>query len=298
MSTVTYALITSAKNEELYLERTICSVLAQTIRPVTWVIVDDGSGDRTPVIAEAYARRNPWITLVRRRGGASRSFASKATSFAVGYGRLKEVSFEYLGNLDADISFEPDYYERLFDLFEKDVSLGIAGGRFYDVGANGRLRAVTNSPDSVRGAVQMFRRRCYQDVGGYLSLPMGGIDSAAEIMARMKGWKVRTFANIIVLHLRPTGSGMGSSLEALVRRGLQDHSLGYAGMFEAARCWARMKEWPYVIASLAVLLGYCWAWLRGKPPALPAEAVSFLRREQRFKLIRGMRRTSSGPGGE
>ena len=289
MSTSAYALVTPAKNEEGYLERTIQSVLSQTVRPLKWVIVDDGSSDHTAEIAGAYASRYPWITLVRRVRGLSRDFASKANSFATGYMQLKDIAYEYLGNLDADISFAPDYYEHLFDFFEHDIGLGIAGGRFYDTAISGKSFPVTNSSDSVRGAVQMFRRKCYEDVGGYLSLPMGGIDAAAGIMARMKGWKVRTFADLIVHHLRPTGSAMRSPLSALVRRGFLDHSLGYHGLFEAARCGARMRKRPYVIGGMIVLFGFCWSWVRGDRPALPADTVSFLRCEQRSKLAQRLK---------
>lgn len=293
MKTPAYALVTPAKNEEEYIGRTIQGVLNQTIHPVKWVIVDDGSSDRTAAIAGAYASRHRWISVVQKDPGLTRDFASKVRSFAMGCEQLKDVAYEYLGNLDADVLLGPEYYERIIRLFDGDTCLGIAGGRFYDTMENGRCYPVRNSPDSVRGAVQMFRRRCYEDVGGYLALPMGGIDSAAETMARMKGWKVRTFPGLTVLHLRPTGSSRKSALSALVRRGFQDHSLGYHGLFEVVRCGARMSERPYVIGGLGVLFGYCWSWIRGDQPVLPADTVNFLRGEQRAKLVQRLKRIVS-----
>ena len=288
MNAVAYALITPAKNEEGYIERTIQSVVSQSVRPQKWVIVDDGSSDNTAAIADAYACRYPWITVARRSPRLSRDFASKARSFALGYEQLKDVAFDYLGNLDAEISFAPNYYERLFDFFRDYSRLGVAGGKFYDIAENGRRYPVRNSPDSVRGAVQMFRRKCYEDVGGYLPMPTGGIDSAAEITARMKGWKVRTFPNLTVLHHRLTGTGGGAPLFALVRSGFKDRSLGYYGLFEVLRCAIRLAEPPYVIGGLSRLVGYCWSWMKRDQPLLPSDTVRFLHREQRGKLVRAL----------
>ena len=122
---------------------------------------------------------------------------------------------------------------------------------------------------------------------------MGGIDAAAEIVARMKGWKVRTFPDLTVLHLRPTGSAMWSPLSALFRGGVQNRRLGYQGLFEAARCGARMTERPYVVGGLSRLFGYCWAWTRGDALVLSGETASFLRSEQRAKMIRILKRIAS-----
>jgi glycosyltransferase involved in cell wall biosynthesis len=294
MHGLTYVLVTAAKNEEKYIQRTLDSVVSQSVPPFRWIIVDDGSSDRTAAVADAYAGRYSWITVVRRIAGPLRNFASKALAFAAGYERLAATAFDCIGNLDADVAFPRDYYQRLLEFFALDGSLGIAGGKFRDCAANGKSYPSTNSPDSVRGPVQMFRKKCYEDIGGYQPLPLGGIDAAAEITARMKGWKVRTIADLEVLHLRPTGSALWSPLAAMVRNGHQDHSLGYHGLFEAARCGAQMKKRPYVMGGLSRFLGYCWSWAKGDPFALPAETVDFLRREQRSKIFGAPRRIWSG----
>ena len=291
MSRTVYGLVTPALNEQGFIERTIESVLSQTVLPVKWIIVDDGSSDRTAAIAQTYANHYPWITVVRRPAGSARSFASKARSFAAGCEQLKDVRYDYIGNLDADILLTPEYYERLFGFFEADARLGIAGGKFYEIAKDGSRHIVRNSPDSVRGAVQMFRKRCYEDVGGYRPLALGGIDSAAEITARWKGWRVHTFPDLTVLHLRPTGRG--SPLLSSVRAGIKDRSLGYYGLFEVVRCGALLTERPYVVGGLGRLVGYCWSWLEGTKSALPIAAVGFLHREQRSKLTRRLKLTAS-----
>jgi glycosyltransferase involved in cell wall biosynthesis len=281
-----YVIVTAAKNEEEYIENTLRAVTSQTVRPSEWVIVDDDSHDGTADIAKAYAARNPWIVVIRRVAAADRNFASKARAFAMGYGLLRTSDFDCVGNLDADVSFAADYFERLLEFFRGDPALGIAGGRFRDFASDGKSHPSTNSPDSVRGPAQMFRRKCYEDIGGYQPLAKGGIDAAAEITARMKGWKVRTLPELEVLHLRPTGSALWSPLSAMLRNGIQDYSLGYHGLFEALRCGVQMGKRPFAVGGLARLFGYCWAWIRGDPLSLPAETVSYLRSEQRRKLLR------------
>jgi glycosyltransferase involved in cell wall biosynthesis len=281
-----YVLVTAAKNEEGYIERTIGCVVSQTVLPLMWVIVDDGSTDRTAAIVESLVHTYPWMRIVRRQPGLARTFSSKAMAFEIGRQVVSDFAYDYLGNLDADVCLPSTYYEQMLALFESDGTLGIVGGKFSEIGRDNREHVVTNSPDSVRGAVQLFRKKCFEDVGGYIPLPRGGIDSAAEIIARMKGWKVRTSPDAVVLHLRPTGGGMGSSCSFLVRRGMQDRSLGYQGIFEAARCIGRMKERPFVIGGLSVLAGFVWAWIRGENASLSPEVVGFLRREQKEKLAK------------
>ena len=126
MHCLTYALVTAAKNEEKYIQRTLDSVVSQGIPPLRWIIVDDGSNDGTGAIADVYAGQYSWITVVRRIAGPLRNFASKALAFAAGYERLAATAFDCIGNLDADVEFPRDYYERLLEIFERDASLGIA----------------------------------------------------------------------------------------------------------------------------------------------------------------------------
>jgi len=155
------------------------------------------------------------------------------------------------------------------------------------------IRSQDVSLDSVAGAVQFFRRACIEQVGGYLDLPLGGIDSAAEILARMHGWVVRTLPDVQVLERRRTGSVAASPHAARRREGRRLYSLGYGPTFFAARCLRRWREPPVITGSLAALYGYCASRFVGAPVALDPDAVRFLRREQRQKLLHaiGLART-------
>lgn len=283
---MTYAIVTAAKNEAALLRRTIESVIAQNHLPSRWVIVDDGSTDPTGEIAESYASRFGWIRLVHRHSTLRRSFGAKATAFSLGCDYLVDVDYECVGNLDADIEIGPEYYARVLERFEQDPRLGIAGGAFLEIGRDGRWHRVRSSPDSVRGAVQLFRRNCYEEVGGYLPLRRGGIDAAAEITARSFGWHVRTFPEIVVRHLRPTGHLVGGGIQRSVRKGIKDRSLGYGVAFETVRCLSRARERPLLLAAMARLIGYGCAWVRGDRSVLSSEVVRRFRFEQREKLAK------------
>lgn len=285
MVTDGFALITPAKNEERYIADTILSVVSQTVRPLRWVIVDDGSQDSTASIARTYTQRHSWIVLVTLAPKAARTFASKAFAFGVGLDYLQNVDYQYIGNLDADIRLSPTYYEKMIAAMKSNRRIGIVGGRVFDVDRSGHRCSSKNSHDSVRGAVQFFRRECYTDIGGYRPLRCGGIDSAAEIAARTNGWEVRTYAGVVATHLRPTGINTTKSpLVFHFRRGIKDHLMGYIGPFEIARCLGRMKDRPYGIGGFIRLAGYCHSRLRGDVFVLPIDIVRRFRQEQRRKL--------------
>ena len=188
-----YVLITAARNESAFIEHTLRSVVAQTHRPERWVIVDDGSTDETPQIVERHVKQNPWIELVRRPQRADRSFAGKAHAVSAGLERVKDVQFEVMGNLDADVSFEPDYMAFVMGRFEGDPKLGVAGTPFTEVGGYDSTRDSFEGQNYVAGPCQLFRCTCWQDIGGYVANKAGGVDWIAVMTARMKGWTVSPF---------------------------------------------------------------------------------------------------------
>lgn len=287
----TYAIITPAHNEEAYIGRTIESLIAQTHRPVKWIIVNDASRDRTGEIVGRYAAEHPFIHLVNVERPSGRHFGNKARAFHRGLGEIGEWDFDFIGNLDADISLEPTYFEDLLHEFEKDARLGIGGGMVASH-INGKFISQEVALDSVAGAVQLFRPACFKEIGGYMSLPHGGIDTAAEIIARMKGWKVRTFPHLEVQEHRQTGTALTSPWMARIKEGRRFYSLGYGFLFYCARCMYRSMERPRVVGSILALLGYLGAWMKGERIALPPEVVHHLRAEQRARLLRPWRRLS------
>jgi len=208
-----YILVTPAKNEERFIETTIRSVIAQTKLPERWVIVDDGSADRTAEIVESYAERHPWIEFVRQPKRLDRNFAAKARAVHAGLERVRSLEFEVLGNLDADVSFGPHYLEFLTQKFSDDPELGVAGSPFTEEGYDS-FQDSFEGEDFVTGACQLFRYRCFQEIGGYVPNRAGGVDWIAVMTARMKGWKARSFPEQRFHHHRPPkgASGGRSSL--------------------------------------------------------------------------------------
>ena len=167
-----YVIITPARNEEDYIEKTIRSVVSQTVLPGKWVIVSDGSTDRTDDIVKSYLPERPWLELVRISGERERQFGAKVHCFNAGYDRVRDVAYDIVGNLDADISFEPDYFEFLLDRFAENPELGVAGTPFVEGTSHYNYR-FTNI-EHVSGACQMFRRECFEAIGGYRAIPGGG----------------------------------------------------------------------------------------------------------------------------
>lgn len=278
-----YILITPAHNEELLIKQTIQSVTSQSVKPIRWVIVDDASTDRTAEIANHYCFEYDFLKVVRIKRKIGRHFGNKAAAFNRGLAQCSDLSADFVGNLDADISLERTYFEEVLKEFDQNADLGLAGGMVYSL-IDGEYVSQNVALDSVAGAVQLFRRECFEAVGGYIPLPYGGIDSAAEIIARMKGWKVQTFPQYRVLEHRRTGSATSGTLSARMKEGRLYYSLGYSPYFHLLRCFYRAKERPKIVGSVAEVVGFLAGALSGEGFALDSDVVHHLRNEQRLKL--------------
>lgn len=278
MSKNSYVLITPARNEEAYIEKTIQSVINQTFLPQKWVIVSDGSTDRTDEIVKQYTAKYDFIKFLHLDNDSNRNFGSKVDSFKAGYDQLKYIEYGFLGNLDADISLEHSYYEKVLSKFHKNIKLGMAGGIIFEKYDKKYVRLLS-SPWSVSGAFQLFRRRCYEDIGGYLSLKKGGIDAIAEVMARMQGWEVHSFPEIRALHHRRINTAGRSIWKARYHDGMIDYSIGNIPLFEITKCLYRMFEHPYVLGSLFRLWGYSSSWLKRDGRMIPVDVVRYSRVE-------------------
>jgi glycosyltransferase involved in cell wall biosynthesis len=281
---MTYVLITSARNEERFITKTLDSMVAQTVLPERWVIVDDGSTDHTAEIVESYAERHPWIELVRRVRDRDRHFASKAHAVNTGLERANSLQFEILGNLDADVSFGPDYMEFLMQRFSEDPDLGVAGTPFTQEGHYDSSKDSFEGENYVAGPCQLFRRECFQEIGGYVPNRAGGLDWIAVMTARMMGWKVRAFPEKRFHHHRPLGTAGRGDLRALFSYGEKDYYLGGSPVWQLFRVAYRMAKKPVLLGGLALLSGYCWAALRRVKRAVSPELMRFHRREQKKKL--------------
>lgn len=278
-----YVLITPARNEEAYIERTIQSVISQTILPVKWIIVNDNSTDKTEVIADKYVSMYDFINLVNIKSDDKRNFSSKANAFNIGFEKLEINEYEYIGNLDADVTFKYDYFEKILKKFEEDSQLGLAGGIIFELIKNSYIRQNINL-NSVAGAVQLFRRQCFEEIGGYIPLRSGGIDTVAEVMARMYGWKTITFSEMKVFHHRCVGTGTGNFYKSHFKKGIQNYSIGYHPFFQILYAIKHFKNKPFLITSILMLLGYLWAFLSNHNREVSNEFVKYLRSEQMKRI--------------
>lgn len=274
-----YVLITAAHNEEAHIEKTIKSVISQTILPIKWVIVSDRSTDETDEIIARYATQYDFIYMLRISGHNQRDVGLKVNAFNAGYAQLKGIDYEFLGNLDADISLPSHYYEFLFEKFYQSPKLVLAGGKIFDF-YNGKWKEWIARSDSVGGPVQMFRRDFFEDMGGYVMILGGGEDAVAEFKARRFGLEVKSFSEIKAFHHRPMGTEGRSIWRARFLQGVRDYLIGYHPLFEIAKCVRRVTERPYVSGSLFWLSGYFWAVLRKHKRTLPFGLIEYIRREQ------------------
>jgi glycosyltransferase involved in cell wall biosynthesis len=283
---LSYVLITPARNEEAFIEKTLASVVSQTVIPKQWIIVSDGSTDRTDDLVRGYAQDRPWMKLIRMPGQRERDFASKVFCFNAGRDALQDTPYEIIGNLDADLSFERDYFEYLLDQFARDPELGVAGTPFVEEKGTHYDYRFANI-EHVSGGCQIFRRRCFEAIGGYRAIKGGGIDWVAVTTARMKGWKTRTFTDKTAFHHRKMGTGKGGVLSAKFRLGREDYYLGSHPLWACLRALYQMQYRPYVLGGFFILLGYAVSASRGIERPVPAELVDFYRGEQ-MQRLRGM----------
>jgi glycosyltransferase involved in cell wall biosynthesis len=284
---IKYVLVTPARNEQDNIEKSIKSMVAQTVLPLKWVIVSDGSTDRTDDIVQKYRPENPWIEIVRMPEHADRQFAAKVNCFNAGYARVNGLDFDIIGNLDADISFEPDYFEFLLWKFESDQHLGVAGTPFVEDGKHYDYR-VTNI-EHVSGACQLFRRQCFEEIGGYAPIKGGGIDWVAVATARMKGWKTRTFLEKTCLHHRKMGTGNTSPKLTWFRQGKKDYFLGHHPLWEIFRTFYQMTRKPYVLGGSLLFLGFATACIERMEKPISKELLEFIQQEQMRRLRKALR---------
>lgn len=278
-----YVLITPARNEEASIERTIESVIRQTVRPLKWVIVNDGSTDRTVEIISRYRSEHSWMEMVEMPEHRNRDFAAKVTAFKFGYQRVESLSYEVIGNVDADVSFGTDYFEFLLGKFREDNELGVAGTVFEEFGYSS-ARQSFEGVNHVAGGCQLFRKNCFDQIDGFQPNKAGGVDWIAVTTARMMGWKTRSFREKSFFHHRHLGTAGRGVVRATFSYGEKDYYLGGHPLWELFRVVYRMKGRPYVIDGMALGLGYLWAFLRRTPRAVSRELMAFHRKEQMRKL--------------
>jgi poly-beta-1,6-N-acetyl-D-glucosamine synthase len=277
-----YVLITPARNEAALLEQTIQSVMQQSVKPVKWVIVSDGSTDGTDEIVKEYAARYEWMELVRMPERKERHFAGKVHAFNAGYARVQNLEYDVIGNLDADITFGSDYFEFLMKKFAENPQLGVAGTPFREDSRQYDYRFT--SIEHVSGACQLFRRNCFEQIGGYQPIRTGGVDLVAVITARMKGWQTRTFLEKTCFHHRKMGTAKRSPLAIAFDGGRTDYTHGCYVVWELFRSVYQMTRPPLLLGGVCGLAGFLWAMVTRAEKVVTQDLIRFRRKEQMRRL--------------
>jgi len=276
------ALITPARNEAAFLRETMKSVITQKVRPVRWIVVSDGSTDCTDEIVMEYATQHDWIELVRTAERKERHFGGKVRAFNAGFERLRGVEYDIIGNLDADITFDADYFAFLLAKFQDNPQLGVAGTPFAEENRHYDYRFT--SLEHVSGACQLFRKKCFEDIGGYTPIKTGGVDLVAVITARMKGWQTRSFLEKVSVHHRKMSSANHNALEIAFRGGWTDYTHGCDAVWELFRSTYQLSRPPIIVGGTLCFAGFCWAVLTREERVVTPEFVRFRKIEQRRRL--------------
>lgn len=287
-----YCLITPAYNESENLDRLVESVNNQSVLPEAWIIVNDGSNDDTGSKIDDYAKLYRFIYSIHLlRDNVVSYYSRKIHAFYEGFKLLQtlNICYEFIGNLDADISMPRNYYENILNEFSNDNLLGVAGGEYrYPSGVQQPILYKNMVP----GSILMFRRECFEEVGGYCPLKYGAEDTLACIIARKKGWKTRTFFEYPVIQHRIVGSAGGMRFyRSRFRQGLSEYDIGYHALFSFLKfCKRSIRERPIFLSAMFRFLGYMAGFFVINKRTVPEEIVCYIRKEQKTRMFKTVRR--------
>lgn len=279
----TYVLITPVRNEAELIELTLQSVIAQTVRPVRWVIVSDGSTDGTDELVQRYTAEHAWIEFVRAGGNGNRNFTGKVNAFNAGYERIKNLQYEVIGNVDGDTSFDSDYFSFLLQKVMEDPRLGVVGTCYVE---DSRLTYNYQfaSTDDVPGNCQLFRRACFEQIGGYTPVETGAVDTIAVLAARMYGWATKTFTEKSTVHHRKSGQAEKGILMVKFRTGIKDYCVGSHPLWELFKSVYYVTRKPLIVGGVMLGAGYFWALMQRRKRPISLALVAFHQTEQMKRL--------------
>jgi len=279
-----YVVITPVRDEADHINKTIDSMARQTVPPRKWIIVNDGSTDRTPQIIDSASREYPWIHVIHRSNrGFRKSGGGVVEAFYEGYSAIGPLSWTFLVKLDGDMSFDNDYFEECFERFAHDPRLGIGGGTILTL-EHGQLKndSPSDPPFHVRGATKIYRRKCWEQISPLVVAP--GWDTIDEVRANMHGWGTRTFPDIELIQHKATGYADGS-WRNWYKNGLANYIAGYHPLFMLAKCFKRALKKPFFVASTALWMGFCVGYVKQVPRVADKETIRYLRGQQVRRLL-------------
>lgn len=275
---------------------TLESVVAQSLQPALWVVVDDGSTDDTAAILQEYARRHPWMRIVTRRDRGHRSVGPGVIdAFYAGYQTIEPSDFEFMCKLDLDLELPPRYFEILMQRMADNPRIATCSGKAY-VREGGTPVPERHGDDTALGMTKFYRTACFEKIGGFVREVMwDGIDNHR---CRMHGWIACSWdePDLRFIHLRPMGSSQDSIYVGRMRHGYGQYFMGTGPVFMLASALFRLNQKPYVLGSLAMMWGWLKAALQGKPRYEDKAFRRFLRRYQWRALILGKQRALTMTG--
>jgi poly-beta-1,6-N-acetyl-D-glucosamine synthase len=269
-----FVVISPVRNEGKHLPHTIQSMVAQTLRPELWVIVNDGSADDTVAQIEVAAREHSWIKILHRKDrGFRKTGGGVIEAFNEALPLMQKLSWDVIVKLDCDLSFDARYFEQLVMKFAEDARLGIASGVYLEEHSTG-WEPVVMPAYHAAGACKVVRRQCFEDIGGFVQ--NRGWDTVDEIRAIAKGWKTGHFADLEMKHWKPEGSGIGQ-WRTNIMLGEIFYLTGGDEVFFVAKVLRRFLRPPFIVAGFAMLLGYIKISLRGEARLVNAEEARIYR---------------------
>lgn len=282
-----YVIITPVKDEERYIETTIHAILRQTLRPKKWVIVDDGSQDRTAEILDIYAEHYDWIRILRIKRDAVRKLGSaEIRAFEAGRELVRDEECDFIVKLDSDLDLPADYFERILARFRENERLGIASGVILEkVGSE--WHKIRMPRYHAAGASKIVRTQCFSEIGGFPLFP--GWDSADEIKAQARGWRTCHFEDINIYHLRPEGSAKGS-LSTGMLHGEVYYVCGGGQLFFALKVLNRaIFGKPFVVGAVMLVYGYLRAYFGKKARLVTRSEAEFYQRQLNERITNRIR---------
>ncbi len=259
-----YIIVSPVKDEERHVDLTLRSVISQTLKPVLWIIVDDGSRDQTPEIVNRYVGAHQFMRLLQNaRAGIRQPGSSIIRAFNLGLKDVGARDYDFIVKLDCDLSFESDYFENLLGRFKDDKRLGIASGIYLEMAKTGIWKEVVMPPYHAAGACKVLRRKCFEEIGGFIV--SAGWDTVDEIRAVMKGWKTGHFRDLRIKHHKLEGSGIGT-IKTSVMHGEIYYLTGGSNLFFLLKVLHRIGTKPYFLGALALLWGNLRAAMERKTP--------------------------------